>query len=212
MEKLPLESDSPRSKRFLTGLILSMVFFFCFLFGGCSCSPAEVDVLQGNYYFHKGEFQQSTICYLKALEKNKGVELISYNMGNVFYALGEGDSALAIWKDAESTNDVKILFKLSFNRGVLYYRQGNYKEAYNNFRRALEINPSDNGAKINLELTLEKLSSMDNKRKLSPLVENSKETSLGDNSLRMLQYVKRKEDFFWSNETKEETVVDQDDW
>lgn len=219
MEKLHLNAN--HSKRRVNRLgrifffrIIFLSIFSTFIFTGCGLSLAEVDVLKGNYFYQKGEFQQSTVCYLKALEKNKGIELISYNMGNVFYALGEGDSALAIWKDAEFTTDVKILFKLNFNRGVLFYRQGNYKEAYKNFRRALEINPSDNGAKINLELTLEKISSMDNnnKRKLSALADTGEETVLGDNSLRMLQYVKRKEEFFWSNETKEEIAVDQDDW
>jgi len=39
-----------------------------------------------------------------------------------------------------------------FNRGVVYYEKGNKEQTIADFRKALEINPSDQDAKVTLEL------------------------------------------------------------
>ncbi|MCK5735892.1 MAG: hypothetical protein KAH21_05410, partial [Spirochaetaceae bacterium] len=67
-------------------LILSAV-----LFGSCRDSASSAEVLQGNMSFARGQYQKSILKYLGAGGSGKtGKDVISYNLANVYYALGEG--------------------------------------------------------------------------------------------------------------------------
>ena len=86
-------------KYFLTGLILSLIL----INSSCSNSQIYIDVIEGNYAFSRGEYQEANLAYLKVKGEEPFDEYISYNLGNVYYALGEIDSAFEEW---ESINRV----------------------------------------------------------------------------------------------------------
>ena len=168
-----------------------------------------LSVLVGNYSYQIGEFQQATINYVKGLESRKYKEWIYYNMGNVYFSLGEGGAALDVWANVETASDSELRHRLNFNKGVLYYQLGKYNEAYNMFKEALKADPSSLDAKINLELTLGKLA--------APAIGNGGGNSNQSDSVnpaeteRMLEYIKRKEGELWFS-SEQETEYDQEDW
>lgn len=193
-------------KRFLKFLLISVSVV---LFTSCSAMEPGLSVLVGNYSYQIGEFQQATVNYIKGLESGKYKEWIYYNMGNVYFSLGEGGAALNAWTNVETASDTDLRHRLNFNKGVLYYQLGKYSEAYNMFKEALKSDPSSLDTKINLELTLGKLA--------APAVEDSVSRS-GQNSSanpveteRMLEYIKRKEGVLWFS-SEQEKVYDQEDW
>lgn len=176
--------------------------FLALLSASCSDSSSSVNVLAGNMSYSGGQYQKSILQYLSAYDAAKaGKDVVYYNLANVYFALGEGDAALRSWDLAEeNTENTDILFRVAFNRGVLYYHWGRYDEAYRSFRRALLLNPSDIDAKINLEDSLSRI------RSAIPQPESA-DSSTGEesdkDSQHLLDYVRRKEADAWSAQTTE---------
>lgn len=169
----------------------------------CSNSTPSVKVLTGNMSYARGQYQKSILQYLGADDTVKaGKDVVYYNLANVYYALGEGDAALRSWAEAENnTDDKDILFRVAFNRGVLYYHWGRYDEAYRSFRRALIIKPSDIDAKINLEDSLSRVRSAVQQNSTAG---QSPEGDGDKDSRHLLDYIRRKEADAWSVQTTDE--------
>ncbi|HOV37556.1 MAG TPA: tetratricopeptide repeat protein [Spirochaetales bacterium] len=193
-------------ERSLLSILLGILSVLC-----VSCSGATTGwlIVQGNYYYSKGDFQRAQLSYLQALEKGKYAEWIHYNLGNVYYTLGEGKAALEEWEKAELTQDRRVMFNVAFNKGLLSLESGNFKEAERLFKRALELDSTHIPAKINLEYTLKKLESS-----LSggmSAKSSMKQEAIDEQSDRILDYIRKKEINRWmaSNKiTPEETAED----
>jgi len=166
------------------------------LLGSCGFGPAHFDVLRGNYYYERGMYQQAMIAYLAAREKPGYEAWISFNLANVYQALGETGASLDGLKEAEKSDDKPLLFNVSFNRGLFHHEAGRYKEAYEEFKHALELDPSSLDAKINLEHSLRRL-------KLSVQSPAKRPAKPGgpdgrrEDAERILEYVKKKEGNRW---------------
>lgn len=193
-------------KRFLKFLILPLFLLTLFSCGGLE---PGMSVLLGNYNYQIGEFQQATVSYVKGLETGRYNQWIYYNMGNVYFSLGESGAAMDVWSHAESAEDPDLRYRLNFNQGVLQYQLGRYEEAYVLFKESLKADPASIDAKINLELTLGKLA--------APVTENGG-TSGGSSGTvnpaeteRLLEYIKRREGELWFSTQKEEETY-REDW
>lgn len=86
-----------------------------------------------------------------------GAEIVGYNLGTVFYALGEAASARDLWNEVVPGENQELAFRLVYNQGILNYRNGAYPEAYESFKSALLLNPASMAAKVNLEHSLAKM-------------------------------------------------------
>jgi tetratricopeptide (TPR) repeat protein len=194
----------PKKKSFAAVLI---PLLFMLALSGCRIRNVYVDVIQGNYYYGRGHYQEAIICYMRALESKKHDEWIQYNLGNAYYSLGEIEAALSVWEEAGRTEDSRLQFYIAYNKGSLYYEMGKYREAYEEFRQALRLEPSAMDAKVNLELALRKMNSGGGE---SAQGHSAAEPS-GEDSARILDYVKRKEGTNWTA-TEELSPSGMDDW
>jgi Ca-activated chloride channel family protein len=192
--------------KILTGLgiaALSMVT------GSCRDSVPSAHVLSGNMSYSRGQYQKSILQYFAADDvMSAGNDIVYHNLANVYYALGEGDAALRTWSLAEeSTDNIEVLFRIAFNRGVLYYNRGHYDEAYRSFRAALKLNPADIDTKINLEESLLRIPSTIPQNSPAP---NPPEGEKSRSSRHLLDYVQRKEADAWSEQPDvyQDTVED----
>ncbi len=180
------------------GTLLALV-----LMGSCSFGEPHISVLQGNYAYGQGRFQRATVEYLEALEADQHVPWILFNLGNSYHSLGENEAALEMWNAALSSQDPQVMYRAGFNRGVLFYEQGRFEEAYNEFRYALVINPSSIAAKVNLELTVQKLragTTAENGRPAAGSGGGDGEPSA--ETLRVLNYIRRKEVNRWRSQDR----------
>ena len=179
-----------------------------------SCGPlgAQLAVLEGNYYFSRGEYQDSIVNYLPLLESGELEEYVSYNLGNVYQALGEGNAALRMWEQAEESEDGDLRFMVTFNRGVFYFDRGNYQAAYNAFKEALRLSSGSVPAKINLELTLLRLNAEEQLTPQRGEGESEGEQEIGREALRVLEFVRRKEKQRWEANRSEEETEFRKDW
>ncbi|MFP4508942.1 MAG: tetratricopeptide repeat protein [Spirochaetota bacterium] len=122
---------------------------------GCGLTSRHFGIAYGNFEFSQGRFSQAADRYARvhaATEDNDLDQLISYNTASVRYAIGDVDSAVSYWTSSEESEDALVRFRSAYNLGVLLFQQGRYRQAYEQFRSALRIEPGDADTQHNLEL------------------------------------------------------------
>lgn len=203
----------------LSRLRFSRFFWVILLTTLTSCSGGwnHLQVLQSNYDFSQGDYLGATVGYLNSLSDTEFHNYVAYNLANVYHALGEFPAALSLWEEAEATNSVDLLFRIHFNKAVLFYEQGEYLAARESFIRALLLEPSNVDAKINLELTLKKLETgLSAQTRRSPGSDTGSsvpETSTSE-TLRIFDYLRRKEAQQWASRSQNsgDPQVQPRDW
>jgi tetratricopeptide (TPR) repeat protein len=186
-----------------------------------SCASPRLNVLTGNYRYSRGEYPQAVIRYFEAVEKERYLAFLAYNLGNAYYALGESLAAVetlegvlaeasteAFASEYNRGNTNNLLFRTHFNLGVVYFEQGLYEEAVSQFIEALRIRPGDLGTKIDLEVALKKLDS----RGRGPETEGDGPSSLSDDLEEALRFVQEKEKRIWRSLSPSEQQEWEDDW
>lgn len=181
--------------------IVLLLSFGALFLGSCGRADTYLQVLRGNYAYGRGDFQEATVMYVQAAEERMFADIMAYNLGTVYHALGESEAALEQWDAAKLTGNEELLPDVLYNEGVLRYAGGDYHEAYRLFRRVLEMDPLRRDARINLEYALKKMSAREQApRSVQPA--SGEETGAG-NLERVLQYVERKEETLWGSGTAE---------
>jgi len=177
-----------------------------------SCSGVRMGLLvwNGNRYFAEGNYQEAQLAYLEALELGKHGEWVHYNLGNVYYALGERKAALEEWEKAIGVDDSRLRFNVLFNKGVLALEEGNFHEAETLFIQALELDSTNFSAKVNLEYASMKLSSL--QAQASKLQSSPQPNKLDDEGERLLHYIRQKENNRWIASDKLVVEESSEDW
>jgi len=93
----------------------------------------------------------------RAQRPDDSAELL--NVGSTHYQMGEYEEAVRAFRTAAASPDgpATVREKAFYNLGNTAYRQGRLEEAVEHYREALELDPEDEDAKLNLELVLREL-------------------------------------------------------
>ena len=167
-------------------------------------------MVQGNAAFQGGDFQKAALHYLAAQGAGDSLDVVNYNLGNVYNALGETNTALAVWGRITQPGSEELAYRLAFNRGYLLYQRGQYDEAFQEFRTALLIKPSSLEAKRNLEICLLKTQ---NFGPALPARAQTNRTDPGETQKALLDYLNRLEGTRWkANNRPDSTVSSSSDW
>jgi len=220
--------------------VLKAVFLFLAVLGFTACGGygSITEVLRGNLAYGRGDYQNALVHYMVAVEDAPSDAWTQFNIGNVYYALGEHEAALEVWhsarrvveEDNESgASELSLIYATSYNRGVLLYQQGQYAAAYDELRYALSVNSRSSEAKANLELALSKLQAANDAAAnaaadgndagpgatggVSPTPSGeSGDDGPGEQTLRILEYVRRKETQQWFANREIESQDQPQDW
>ena len=202
--------------------LLKFIALGSVLVGLASCTAAShmLPVLRGNLAYSRGDYQAALVHYLSTPERAESRGWLMFNIGNVYYALGEHDAALASWSDAMlavggpgDPNDTTLVHASAFNRGVLFYERGHFQDALDEFRYSLEVNSRSVAAKINVELALQKQRSAEQVRQTGQREPGQAEPGGEDpQTVRILEYVRRKEAQRWFANRDADQAHDAQDW
>lgn len=195
---------------------------------GCSSGGPMITVLRGNLAYGRGDYQTALVHYLAAEEDAEDRGWLLFNTGNVYYALGEQEAALTAWADARTVStpadpggdapagSTLLIHAASYNRGVLLYQRGDYQDAYDEFRYALTVNPQSMAAKTNLELALRRIRSAEQAEEVGGGAagngSDGEPDEAGAATLRILEYVRRKEAQRWFANRESDDSSDPRDW
>lgn len=185
-------------------VFIPLILFFAFV--GCSEINVYHKVLVGNNAFKKGFYQEASYNYFLIKEGGKYQDIINYNLGNVYYALGFDQETFSLWNLVENSEDQDLRFRAAYNLGVKNYEDGNYQKAFDYFRRAIIIGPTRfkkqnlRSAKLNLQLCLDKIQiseKFSTTTESAPAMRSQKEDSKQYSML--MQFIEKKESIEWSN-------------
>ncbi|AWG42562.1 hypothetical protein CR532_00855 [Candidatus Borreliella tachyglossi] len=192
-------------RNFLVCLLISFIFSFI------SCSDAKYMTLMaiGNYEYIRGNYQSAISIYYNLVDDNNASAWGYYNLGVVYYSLGEYESSLRMFSYAKRGKDVFLNFSVNYNEGIIYYNQGLYRKAEMAFKEALRINPASYNAKYNLELAIIKKRTIPNN--LDALnIDRSKDFI--ENNENFLRYIENLERVLWVTRAEERIVSPREDW
>ncbi|HAK44464.1 MAG TPA: hypothetical protein DCO79_00870 [Spirochaeta sp.] len=183
------------------------------LLSSCSNPGVFFSVWRGNNAFAGGDYQTANTEYLASLDKEIFEDYISYNLANVYYALGEGEAASEEWKKAAFTGNLELMFRIMYNRGLYEFQSGNYETAFNSFRKALEINPESYDAKINLEYSLRRMNAGANSTEGSAAgAQDSGNGEISGEIMRVLEFIKQKDAGLWTANEEKSMSTEGRDW
>lgn len=196
----------------LSGWVAAVLFGMSLL-SGCSFGTPHLPVFQGNYAFGRGDFQTATVSYLRVSDHSEYADKVQYNLGNVYYALGEIEAALDAWEHALNSESVEVQYRTHFNKGLLLYETGRYSESYQAFRNAVRMVPQSIPAKLNLELAYERMSAAGSARAASETTAVQQSRGLGSEHRRILEFVRRREVQSWQTPEQSRTEESRiQDW
>lgn len=192
-------------------VVLSLIFL---LFFSCSGIKSYVTVFLGNTTFSNNEFEKANYYYLHSINE-KYQDYVNYNLGNVYFSVGESGEAYVKWKSIlDNGNSVNkdLNYRTNFNLGFLSFEQGKYEDAFLFYKEALKIEPKSLAAKKNMEAVINKLNSI---TEIKNVQQETQAKSLGEISSgakKILENVKRREDYRWNTEKIEEKSVSEKFW
>jgi len=130
--------------------------------GGCcgaiamaASAPSLVE--EGNRLFKDGKYDEALKAYTQAQIAAPDSPEIQLNIGNVFYRKGEFEKAREAYARAFAARQRALQESAWFNAGTAHLSANNLKEAVEEYREALKIDPKDSDARRNLELALKRL-------------------------------------------------------
>ena len=151
------------------------------LFGFCLYSFAEDSanlVAKANSLYKQSKYDEAIKLYNEAQIKSPDSAEISYNMGVAQYKKGDFASALNSFEKATASKDKILESKANYNIGNAKYKLGKLKEntelketvsllrqSLDYYKRAIELNPKDEDARINHELVEKELKTLLDKLK-----------------------------------------------
>lgn len=188
-------------------LLFAAVFISILLTG---CREPYLKTAAGNSNVRRGRYQNALSNYLEGIHKNGNPSTLQYNIGNVYYYLGETEKAAAIWGQAADSSSKETVYRSFFNQGVVHYQAGRFSRGADCFLRAVKAAPDRIEAKINLELCIKKISEQNEVPSGGAGIEETPDMSdriPGENSL-LLRLIKEGE--LSSLKQEESASTDQD--
>lgn len=140
-------------------VLLALAPFVWLLASACLAEGGAAERLnqEGNRAYAAGDYQGALERYRRAAVERPDLRAIAYNTGNALHRLGQYERAVSEAQRAavDGPNDVR--FRAYYGLGNHFARLNRWREAYEAYRNALILNPTDLDAKVNLEIALRRL-------------------------------------------------------
>ena len=127
---------------------------------------------KGKIAYDSENYEQSYDYYLNILDKREDDASAKFGAGVSAYKIQDLESALNFLKKASNTDDNILSSKAYYNLANIYKDENRIEESLSYYKKAIELNPKDQDARINFEL-LKKLFSKQQENQDSPQDQNN---------------------------------------
>lgn len=189
------------AKRYLKHLIL--ISFV--LTTGCSDISAVYHITLGNFYFFNNRLQEADYQYRQSWDCEKYRDIVVYNLGTVYFHLGESRAAMEMWSRFTPGNRKKLNYRFYYNRALLKCETGDYRGAFSDLKEALNIDPKSREAKNNMEVVLDRMFSGSDESQSKEIKPAEEKKEISAASQRIFDYVKRSEVFEWETRDSQDS-------
>jgi tetratricopeptide (TPR) repeat protein len=124
------------------------------LAGACGSDSLRERNREANELFNAADFEGALNVYQELLAGRPDIDELSYNAGNTLHRLGNFERAVAETQRALPPNDVRLGAATYYALGNHFLAMERFEDAYRAYRSALLLDPGDQDAKFNLELSL----------------------------------------------------------
>jgi Ca-activated chloride channel family protein len=135
---------------------LAVALFALFL-GACSGDSLGEKNAAANRLYMNESYEEALAAYEELLAERPDVPELGYNAGNTLNRLGNYERAVAETQRALPPKTTALGAATYFALGNHFFALDQLREAFDAYRGALLLDPSDGDAKYNLELTLLRL-------------------------------------------------------
>ena len=231
----------PRYKLFLSlaaiFLILSFIsteFNFQRFFGGAkrtaakasvalsvlllfSCSSQTTEIFKGTVSYQQKKYRHAVSCFMTASENaaandnhiNQSYAL--YDLGTAYIMLGEDSAALEQFKNISDEAPANVRYSAFYNAGVLAWRNSDFDEAKDYFKKALEIDSSKIDAKINFELSMQQAQAKGHQNQSNQIQASPEESTPQNLEKAVFEHIKENDQKQWKNsESKDSSNLAED--
>lgn len=209
-----LKSDGKKASKLMIFCLFSLIF--------TSCSRNTSKILEGTFAYHQKQYGTAVSCYLdivKESSKNQDIKLQSYSLydlGTAYSKLEEDEAALDKFSQVSDQAPDNIRYAAFYNAGVILSKNGQYEEAQEYFRKALNIDSSKVNAKVNLEITIqkamsEKIQTNQPQAKSSP-ISKEEEDPVPDMQEAVFERIKENDQNKWKNSQQPQNQNSAEDY
>ena len=107
---------------------------------------------KGRIAYDKENFQQSYDYYLKVLEKRGNDASAKFGAGVSAYKFEDVENAINFLQEASNGDDNILSSKAYYNLANIYKDENRIEESLSYYKKAIELDPKDQDARINFEL------------------------------------------------------------
>ena len=107
---------------------------------------------KGKNAFADERYDEARSYYEEILLKRKNDNAAKFGLGTTAYKQKDIETALRFLSDAKNSEDLKLASKAYYNLGNMLREQNKMDESLSLYKKAMELDPSDEDAKINYEL------------------------------------------------------------
>ena len=132
---------------------------------------------------------------------NQGYAL--YDLGTAYVMLGEDAAALEQFNSISEEAPANVRYSAFYNAGVLAWRNSDFDEAKDYFKKALEIDSSRVDAKINLELSMQQSQAKGHQNQSNQIQASQEESSPQNLEKAVFEHIKENDQKQWKNSESE---------
>ena len=107
---------------------------------------------KGKNAYADERYDEARTYYEDILLNRKNDNAAKYGLGTTAYKQKDIETALRFLSDAKNSEDLKLASKAYYNLGNMLREQNKMDESLSLYKKAMELDPSDEDAKINYEL------------------------------------------------------------
>ena len=201
-----------KASRVQTAAFISMITL---LFSSCSSQTA--DILKGTVSYHQKKYRHSISRFMEASENaaadsnriNQSYAL--YDLGTAYIMIGEDEAALEQFKAITEDAPDAVRYAAFYNAGVIAWRNSDFEEARDYFRKALEIDSSKIDAKINFELSMQQTNAKGKQNQSNQIQASQEEAPPQNLEKAVFEHIKENDQKQWKNsESKQPSDLAED--
>ena len=182
-----------------------------------SCSSETVSILKGTISYQQKQYRHSVSCFMKASESaaadadHLAQSYALYDLGTAYIMIGEDQAALEHFKSIAEDAPDAVRYSAFYNAGVLAWRNSDFEEARDYFKKALEIDSSRMDAKINFELSMQQSQAKGKQNQSNQIQASQEEASPQNLEQAVFQHIKENDQKQWKNsETSDSSNLSED--